>query len=337
MPADSRPPDQEWPPHLHPHQQDARMPPRRPERQWSPGREHGWSRHPEQHGRSPPRDWPQKSSDWYDEERSHDPHTMDDRKDAPSPSDTDASVHEAVAQLAEQMKSVKGLASKLNLPNSPKTAKEWQEVAKMVAAAAAAGGTGTQQKEAEAEQGEDDTQKRVAALLANDSDSDTEKPAEDKRPSPAREFDGTYHIPPEFHKPAEEELHYSKDYGHGESHFGPRPYDFPPDDPYRHERPPPFWDARDRERFPPGRGYHRPTSPPPPHQHLPPDCKGFPPSHPRHLPPNDWYDVRPRTPPYPQYGPPLPHDIPASMLDSMTSDQQLLLAAAVNSGSGKSQ
>ena len=327
-----RPADQDWPPH--PHEQAGRMPlARRPQQQWSPSREHDWPP-PDHHGHSPTREWSQKRYPYAEGpeapsiERSHDPHNSNKRSDTvPQSSDSDASVHEAVAQLAEQMKSVKGLASKLNLPNSPKTAKEWQEVAKMVAAAATGGGS--------QEQGEDDTQKRVAAMLANDSDSDTENPTEVRRPSPAREFDGTYSIPPEFCKPVEEER-YSTDYGHGEVQFGHRPYDYPPDEPYHHDHPPSFCDSREHERFPHGRPYHRPLSPPPPHRHQlppPPDYKGFPPSH-----AGDWHDGgRPRTPPYPQYGPPLPHEIPSSMLDEMTSDQQLLLAAAVNSGSGKTQ
>ena len=307
------------------------MPPaRRPREQWSPGREHDWPP-PDRHGHSPSREWSQKGHPYAEGpeaplvERSHDPHCSNKRSDvAPQSSDTDASVHEAVAQLAEQMKSVKGLASKLNLPNSPKTAKEWQEVAKLVAVAAAGGGS--------QEQGEDDTQKCVAAMLANDSDSDTEKPPEVQSSSPAREFDGTYNIPPEFRKPVEDER-YSTDYAHGEGQFGRRPYDYPPDERYRHDHPPSFWDSREHERFPPGRPYHRPLSPPHRHQLPPPDFKGLPPRH-----AGDWYDEgRPRTPPYPQYGPPLPHEIPSSMLDEMTSDQQLLLAAAVNSGSGKIQ
>ena len=242
-------------------------------------------------------------------------------------------MHEAVAQLAEQMKSVKGLASKLNLPNSPKTAKEWQEVAKMVAAAAAAGGS--QQKGQQGEEGDDDTQKRVAAMLANDSDSDTENATDVKRSSPAREFDGTYNIPLELRSmPAGDDRQcYSMDYGHG-PHFGRRPHDYPPDDPYHHDRPP-YWERREYEHFPPGRPpYHRPLSPRP---RLPPDYKGVPPPHPGYSL-SDWHEGgRPRTPPYPQYGPPLPHDIPTSMLDEMTSDQQLLLAAAVNSGSGENE
>ena len=318
------------------------MPPRRSEQRWSPGREH-WPP-PDHPRRSPPREWSQKGSQYGEESSMHPrpegsynnnvplPHHPENKSvDVPS-SATDASVHEAVAQLAEQMKSVKGLASKLNLPNSPKTAKEWQEVAKMVAAAAAAGGG--QQKGQQTE--EDDTQKRVAAMLANDSDddSDTENPTEVKRPSPAREFDGTYDIPPEFHRSPDERQCFSMDYGHGPQ-FGRRPHDYPPDDPYRHDHPP-YWDSREFECFPPGRPYHRPLSPQP---RLPPDYKGVPPPHSEYpLPSSDWYEGgRPRTPPYPQYGPPLPHDIPSSMLDEMTSDQQLLLAAAVNSGSGKNQ
>jgi len=238
------------------------------------------------------------------------------------------------------MKSVKGLASKLNLPNSPKTAKEWQEVAKMVAAAAA-GSSSHRQQEQPRQQAEDDTQKRVAALLANDSDSDTEKPAEERKPSPAREFDGTYTIPPEFRKLEEEQHHYSMDYGHGEPHLehrSPPHYEYPPSDPYRHDHPPPAWSDRGYEHFPPSlHGPHRRSlSPPPSQRRFPPDYRGLPPPQSRYpLPPSDWYDSRPRTPPYPQYGPPLPHDIPSTMLDEMTSDQQLLLAAAVNSGSGK--
>ena len=346
-----RPADQDWPPH--PREQDSRLPPRRPQQQWSPGREHA----PDHRGHSPSWEWSQKGN-WYDEEsgmpprpegsygkefslveRSHDGISDENKRiDMAASSDADASVHEAVAQLAEQMKSVKGLASKLNLPNSPKTAKEWQEVAKMVAAAAATGGNSGQQQQRG--KGEDDTQKRVAAMLANDSDddSDTEKPPEVKKQlSPAREFDGTYVIPPEFRKPEDDQC-YSMDYGHGEPHLSRRPHDYPPDDPYRRDHPPLFWDRREHERFPPGRPYRRPLSPPPPlhRHHFPPDHKGFPPPHSSH--PSDWYDGgRPRTPPYPQYGPPLPHDIPSSMLDEMTSDQQLLLAAAVNSGSGKKQ
>lgn len=342
-----RPPDEEWLRHAppHPHDRDAKLP-SRSDHHWSPGREHEW-RPPDHHGRSPPREWDEK---WHSKEEDMYPHSEDiplldkshgvsdgDERDLPpSSSDTD-SVHEAVAHLAEQMKSVKGLASKLNLPNSPKTAEEWQEVAKMVAAAAAAGGSNQQV----AEEGEDDTQKRVAAMLANDSDSDTEKPVEEKKPSPAREFDGTYIIPPEFCKSQEDKReHYSMDYGHGEHHLGHRSsrYDYQPDDPYRHSRPP-FWDDREREHFPPRAGpYHRPLSPQPHRRHLPQDYKGMPPQHLRHtMPTSEWCDSRPRTPPYPQYGPPLPHDIPTSMLDEMTSDQQLLLAAAVNSGSGKNQ
>ena len=316
------------------------MPPRRLDQQWSPGRERDWP--PSDHGRrSPMQDWSQKG-DWFgdgmrsrpeasyntDIPSSHDPS----KSVGVTSSDADTSVHEAVAQLAEQMKSVKGLASKLNLPNSPKTAKEWQEVAKMVAAAAAAGGGNSQlllQKQ-QHEEGEDDTQKRVAAMLANDSDSDSENPSEVKRPSPAREFDGTYAIPPEFYRGgAGSDQHYPMDYGHGPHELRHRL----PEDSYRHGDRPPYWDSREYERFPPGRPYHRPSSPRP---HLPPDYKGIPPPHLRH--PSDWYEGgRPRSPPYPQYGPPLPHDIPSFVLDEMTSDQQLLLANAVNSGGGKDQ
>ena len=330
-PPTGRPPDQEWP-------LSDRMPPRR----WSPGKEHDWP--PSDHrGRSPPREWSQKSSHYGEEVGMHPRPEGSYNNDVPLPRDvenksgdvpssaSDASVHEAVAQLAEQMKSVKGLASKLNLPNSPKTAKEWQEVAKMVAAAAAAGGS--QQKGQQTE--EDDTQKRVAAMLANDSDdSDTENTTEVKRTSPAREFDGTYIIPPEFNRSSGEEERqcFSMDYGHGPQ-YSHRSRDYPPDDPYHHDHPP-YWDDREFERLPPDRPYHRPLSPRP---RLPPDYKGVPPPHSGYpLPSGDWYEgSRPRTPPYPQYGPPLPHDIPSSMLDEMTSDQQLLLAAAVNSGSGK--
>lgn len=347
MPAERHPPnrpaDQEWP-HSHEQQQGSQVAPRRLEQQWSPGREHDWPPS-DHHGHSP------QQGKWYREEGAmlahregpynkevpllegpHDPRDGDKGR-----GDTDASVHEAVAQLAEQMKSVRGLASKLNLPNSPKTAKEWQEVAKMVAAAAA---VGSNNKEQLAEQGEDDTQRRVAAMLANDSDSDSENPTEVKRSSPAREFDGTYAIPPEFREPVRDESpRYSMDYGHGEPQFNRRPYDYPPDDHHRQGYPPSHWDDREREHFTPDqhRPFHRPLSPPLHRHHVPPDYKGFPPPHSRHpLAPSDWYDRgRPRSPPYPQYGPPLPHDIPTSMLDEMTSDQQLLLAAAVNSGSGK--
>lgn len=324
-----RPPDQEWP--------------RRPaEHQWSSGRECEWPP-PEHHRFSPPREWSQRGN-WYGEDtersysrevdRSHDDGNK--RREAPPSSDTD-SVHEAVQHLAEQMKSVKGLASKLNLPKSPKTAKEWQEVAKMVAAAAA--GSSNQQEQPR-EQAEDDTQKCVAAMLANDSDSDTEKATEERRLSPAREFDGTYVIPPEFRKLEEEQPHYSMDYGHGEPHLGHRspPHDYLPSDSYHHDHPPPVWNEGEFKHFPPAPHgpYHQPLSPPSHRHRFPPDYGELPPPHSRYpLPPSDWYDGRPRTPPYPQYGPPLPHDIPTSMLDEMTSDQQLLLAAAVNSGSGK--
>jgi len=405
-------------PYHHPHDRPPhgppgeRPPPGRPqERQWSPGeRERDWPP-PQKHwpeGQQQQPQQPQQKGDWQGDESGGYSGKQEEEK-GPLPPDS-SSVQDAVAQFAEHMKSFKELTSSLNLPRSPKTAEDWQEVAKAVAAVA-----GNQQG------GEDDTQKRVAAMLANDSDSDSEKPKEDNTPSPAREFDGTYVIPAEFQKERGMEQHPSH-HDHGKSfppgrrtppppgrrtppphgrrtppfhdrrtpphghrtppHHGrrtppphgrrtppygrrtspgrrtPPPYgrrtppphgrrtppppghfDHPLDDPYFHGGPPSAsWDERDR--YPPHHGaYHRTLSPPPHHRHhMPPDYRGYSPP-PQHgyppAPPGEWLDGRPMTPPNPQYGPPLPHQIPSSVLDEMTSEQQLLLAEAMNSGSGK--